>query len=233
MKILEVELTTTHLAATAEFYRDVLELPVIAQPDGAVVEIGSSRLRVTAGAAFDGVHHLAFGISPHDFDLAHRWLRQRTELLTVGGSDIIDGPEGWHSRSLYFRGPDGILLELIARQAGRATPGSPGETPHLLSISEVGIGVPDVRRAVRHLAEAFELPPFPPQLAEFAPIGSHEGLLILARSGRIWFPTEEDIPATGPVSVLIESAGHSEKIALTDEAVVQCVQTHPEFNTYG
>ncbi|PPJ28776.1 hypothetical protein C5E45_30765 [Nocardia nova] len=221
MKILEVELTTTHLAATAQFYRDVLELPVVTLPDGIAVEIGSSIVRVTAGAGFDGVHHLAFGISPHDFDLARRWLRQRTELLTVDGSDIIDGPEGWNSRSLYFRGPDGTLLELIARQADRATPGSPDEIPRLLSISEVGIGVPDVRQTVRHLAEAFELPPFPPQLSEFAPVGSHDGLLIVARSGRIWFPTEEDVPATGPVSIRIESAGRDGQIALTEEAVVR------------
>lgn len=231
MKILEVELTTTHLAATAEFYRDLLELPVTTDSDGIVVDIGSSRLRVTEGAAFDGVHHLAFGISPHDFDLARRWLRQRTELITAGGSDIIDGPDGWNSRSLYFRGPDGILLELIARQADRAAPSTPGETPRLLSISEVGIGVPDVRQTVRHLAEAVELPPFPPQLPGFAPVGGHDGLLILANAGRIWFPTEEDIPATGPVSVRIETPGHDGTVALTDEAVVQCVQAQPEFRT--
>ncbi|MGW5516126.1 VOC family protein [Nocardia africana] len=231
MKILEVELTTTHLAATAEFYRDLLELPVTTQPEGIVVDIGSSRLRVTAGAAFDGVHHLAFGISPHDFDLARRWLRQRTELITAGGSDIIDGPEGWDSRSLYFRGPEGILLEFIAREADRATPGSTDETPRLLSISEVGIGVPDVRQTVRHLAEAVELPPFPPQLPGFAPVGGHDGLLILANAGRIWFPTQEDIPATGPVSARIATPGHDATVALTDEAVVRCVQAHPEFRT--
>ncbi|WP_051025012.1 VOC family protein [Nocardia aobensis] len=233
MKILEVELTTTNLAASTEFYRDLLGLTVTTQPEGIVVDIGSSRLRVRAGAAFDGVHHLAFGISPLDFDSARRWLRQRTELITVAGSDIIDGPEGWDSRSLYFRGPEGILLELIARQADRAVPGSADETPRLLSISEVGIGVPDVRQTVRHLAEAFEIPPFPPQLPGFAPVGSHDGLLILANSGRIWFPTEQDIPATGPLSIHIESATHSGKLTLTDEAVVQCAQTQPASSTYG
>lgn len=233
MKILEVELTTTNLAASTEFYRDLLGLPVTTQPECIAIDIGTSTLRVRAGAAFDGVHHLAFGISPLDFDSARRWLRQRTELITVAGSDIIAGPEGWDSRSLYFRGPEGILLELIARQADRAAPGSPDETPRLLSISEIGIGVPDVRETVRHLAEAFELPPFPPQLPGFAPVGSHDGLLILANSGRTWFPTERDVPASGPLSIRIESASHSGKLTLTDEAVVQCTQTHPEFSTYG
>ncbi|MBO0881134.1 MAG: VOC family protein [Mycobacterium sp.] len=223
MKIIEVAITTTDLGATAAFYRDLLELPVTALSEGFAVDIGRSRLIVTDGAPFAGVHHLAFGISPVDFDLSHRWLRRRTELFSIAGSDTFDGPAGWDSRSVYFRGPDGIVLELIARQADRNEPGSGGESPHALSISEVGIGVPDVGLAARQLAESFNLSPFPPQLSRFAPVGGHDGLLILANSNRVWFPTDEEVPAQGPVTVRIESAKAAPggKVALTAGAIIQ------------
>ena len=113
------------------------------------------------------------------------------------------------------------MLELIARQSDWAQPAGGGDIPRLLSISEVGIGVPDVSRAVGELAESFALPPLPPQLPGFAPVGGHDGLLILVNSNRTWFPTEEDLPARGPVTARIEAPVSGGKIALTTEAVVR------------
>ncbi|AHH16911.1 glyoxalase-like domain-containing protein [Nocardia nova SH22a] len=221
MKIFEIALTATSLDSSAEFYRDLLGLAVSEKDGGIVVEVGSSRLVVSEGVAFEGVHHLAFGISPHDFDPAYRWLGQRTPLVSLEGVDFFDGPAGWDSRSVYFRGPDGILLELIARQADRAEPATDGEAPRLLSISEVGIAVPDVGAAVRDLAASFGLPAFTPQLPGFTPVGGHDGLLILVDADRTWFPTERDMPAGGPVTVDIDAAVPGGPVELRAGAVVQ------------
>ncbi|GAA5065507.1 VOC family protein [Nocardia callitridis] len=68
MHIIEAVVTATDLEAAAGFYRGLLELPVTEHPDGIAIDIGSSRLIVVEGAPFQGVHHLAFGISPHDFE---------------------------------------------------------------------------------------------------------------------------------------------------------------------
>ncbi|MCM6773397.1 hypothetical protein NDR87_07925 [Nocardia sp. CDC159] len=221
MRIREVALTATDLRAQADFYRDVLRLPTEQSADRLRVDIGTSRLIITRDEAFAGVHHLAFGITPGDLDTALAWLRERVELIRANGSELIDGPEGWLSRSLYFHGPEGIVLELIARQADTDRTGGDGSTPRLLSISEVGIGVPDVPAAVRTLAETFDLPPFPPQLPDFAPVGDHDGLLILARTDRIWFPTESDRPARGPLAVHIELPERHGKLALTPGADIE------------
>ncbi|MEU6558862.1 VOC family protein [Nocardia nova] len=221
MKILEIALTATSLDRSAEFYRDLLGLAVSEKDGGIVVEVGSSRLVVSEGMAFEGVHHLAFGISPRDFDLAYRWLGRRTALISREGADFFDGPAGWDSRSVYFRGPDGIVLELIARQADRAEPVSEGEAPRLLSISEVGIAVPDVGEAVRDLAASFGLPPFTPQLPGFTPVGGHDGLLILVDANRIWFPSERDVPARGPVTVDIDALVPGGPVELRAGAVVR------------
>lgn len=117
MRIREVAITARELGRAAAFYRDVLEMPVAEQPDRVTVTIGSSRLIIAQGDRFEGVHHVALGISPHDFDLARNWLNGRVEPIVAGDSEIIEGPEGWNSRSVYFFGPESMVLELIAREA--------------------------------------------------------------------------------------------------------------------
>ena len=171
MQIREVSITARHPDAAAAFYRDVLRMPVDEQSDRVTVTIGSSQLIITPGDQFEGIHHLAFGISPHDFDLARRWLNEQIEPIVAQGSDVIDGPAGWDSQSVYFHGPEEILLEFIARQADAEIPGGTSPVPRPLSISEVGIGVPDVGAAVRELTDTLGLPTFPPREAQFAPVG--------------------------------------------------------------
>ncbi len=96
MRIREVAITAREPGKAAAFYRDVLEMPVAEQPDRVTVTIGSSRLIIAQGNRFEGVHHMALGISPHDFDLALDWLNGRVEPILVDDSEIIEGPEDWN-----------------------------------------------------------------------------------------------------------------------------------------
>lgn len=219
MHIREVSLTVTGLTAAAGFYRDVLELPVAVRTGQVTVTIGSSRLVLQEGEEFAGAHHLAVGVAPADFEVARSWLGRRVEPLVVDGSDVIEGPAGWDSRSVYFLGPEDIVLEFIARDAdASATPGD-GRGPRALSLSEVGIGVPDVGAAVRALTGELGLPTFPPQGAQFAPVGGHDGLVILVDQNRIWFPTRAQQAARGPVTVQL-AAPRSGRLTLRPSACV-------------
>jgi catechol-2,3-dioxygenase len=222
MRIRRVTLTVDRPEQVAAFYRDVLQFPVTVEGRRASVTVGSSRVVFESGDHFRGVHHLAFGVSPADFELARAWLGQRVEPIIVNGSEVIEGPEGWDSTSVYFLGPEGIVLEFIARAADRGVPASEGDVPRPLCISEVGIGVPDVTEAVRTLGRDLGLPPFPPQEARFAPVGGHDGLIILVDQERIWFPTTSKQAANGPVFVEIE-APRAAHLALRQTATVAVV----------
>jgi catechol 2,3-dioxygenase-like lactoylglutathione lyase family enzyme len=219
MKIHEVRITARHLNACAAFYRDVLQMPVVEQADCVTVTIGSSQLILTRGDLDEGVPHLAFGISPHDFDLTRRWLGQRLELITVDDSPVIIGPDGWDSQSLYFLGPENILLEFIARQADSELGGSDDHIPQPVSISEVGIGVPDVGAAVHKLTTSLGLPQFPPQLPRFAPVGDHDGLLIVVDQERLWFPTFTHRAARGPLTARIDAPRHPWALNLAEATI--------------
>jgi hypothetical protein len=50
--------------------------------------------------------------------------------------------------------------------------------------------------------------------AEFTPLGDHDGLLIMVRPGRAWFPTLT-VPSLGPIAVTVELPSGGKSLALT------------------
>jgi catechol 2,3-dioxygenase-like lactoylglutathione lyase family enzyme len=213
MRIRDITLTVRDLAECAAFYRDVLELLVDERPDRATVRIGPSRLVLLPGERYTGVHHVAFGISPHEFERAHEWLDQRVKIWTINGSEVFPGPPGWNSRSLYFFGPEEMILEYIAHDVDAVHSAGPGPAPNPLGIYEIGVAVPDVHAAVAELTDGFGLAPFPPQTSTvppqtstFAPVGDHDGLFILVSPERHWLAAPDHFPApSAPIKATIDA----------------------------
>jgi hypothetical protein len=115
--------------------------------------------------------------------------RARLELTEEHDFAAWDG-----ARAVYFRDPEGNVGELIARPDPRAE----------LAIAEVGLPVDDVAAAVDALAE-LGIEPYRPWGGEFAPLGTVDGLLIVVRRGRGWFPY--DVAAgESAVEVTVEAA---------------------------
>ena len=61
---------------------------------------------------------------------------------------MFPGPPGWNSRSLYFFGPEEIILEYIAHDVDAVRSAGTGPGPNPLGIYEIGVVVPDVPAAV-------------------------------------------------------------------------------------
>jgi hypothetical protein len=51
--------------------------------------------------------------------------------------------------------------------------------------------------------------------AEFTPLGDHDGLLIVVRQGRPWFPTPAVTPSLGPIAVTVELPSGGKSLGLT------------------
>lgn len=191
------------------FFRDVLELPAegLAGTASFAVRIGASRLQFTADPDA-AAQHVAFLIPVDSFAGAKAWLQDRVTLYRRDdGDDEFEGPPGWDSRSLYFPGPSGSVLEFIARRRlphpRRAAPFGAGD---ILSISEIGIAVDDVRAAARAVTEVTGIGPFAAPPADvFAALGDDDGLVVLAITGRAWAPTD-DRPAV-PSSIVLHAGG--------------------------
>lgn len=223
MRIREITLTVRDLPACAAFYRDVLELPVDEAPYRATVHVGPDRLVLRPGADHAGVHHVAFGLSPHEFDRTHAWLAPRVRIWTIDGSEVFRGAAEWNSRSLYFFGPENIILEYIAHDVDHVRPAGTGPAPNPLGLYEIGVAVPDVPAAVAALADEFGLAQFPPKGPTFAPVGDHDGLFILVDPARHWLAAPDHFPAQhAPITVTIDAPRRPDGPRTRQSTTIRC-----------
>jgi hypothetical protein len=131
-------------------------------------------------------HHFAFHVS----DL-EPW-KQRLDV-----SEEHDFSSWGGARAVYFRDPEENVVELIARPQARPE----------LALAEVGLPVEDVAAAVGVLERELGLRPYDDWGESFAPLGDDDGLLIVVRVGRGWFPV--DVPAgRSPIEVTLAGVGN-------------------------
>jgi catechol 2,3-dioxygenase-like lactoylglutathione lyase family enzyme len=205
MRISEVGHQVTDVGAAVRFYQRVLQLPAGIDASGGQVIIGSSVLKLTPGPPSGGVHHLAFDIPAETFAAAKKWLSARV-LRSADGTEEFEGPLHWNSRSLYFSGPDGVILELIARRnLWRDTVPGDFSGARLVNISEVGVAVDDVSEAARQLEQHFDAPSFGPRFEDFDPVGDESGLLILVAAGRPWAPDQRTHSERLPLKIRLDT----------------------------
>ncbi len=217
MRITNVDLITADVAAAAAFYAGVLERPVTLAGDSATVAIGTSTLSLRQGSATAGINHLAFTIPASRFAEAKAWVSGRVPLLTKDGTDEFPLGGTWNSESVYFAGPDGSILELIARHSLANATEHSFTSADLLSVSEVGLGVPDVPLVVGALETQFGLARFGDGSNEFSPVGDHDGLLIVVSQDRPWFPTSDRIARGGPLRITLTDVRPGVSYAATGE----------------
>ncbi|MDQ0540241.1 catechol-2,3-dioxygenase [Curtobacterium flaccumfaciens] len=199
MDIRQVQLATRSLDDTARFY-ERLGCPVEIVDAAVRVVVGSSLLLFRELPEMTGALHLAITIPTGTFDAAKAWIAGLTTVLGADDQDEFEGPPNWNSRSVYFEGPDEQLLELIERRDLPADADENTVVP-LVSISEVGVPVPDVLGAVDALRRAGLEPYANPPGESFAAVGDVDGLVILVSPDRRWFPTGDRSPSSAPVVV--------------------------------
>ena len=231
MDIRQVQLATRSLADTARFYERL----------GCSVEIVDTTVRIVVGSTLlvfrelpemTGALHLAITIPTGTFDAAKAWIAGLTTVLGTADQDEFEGPPNWNSRSVYFEGPDQQLLELIERRdlepgarrvgAGDGTGTDTGSDSDagvpLVSVSEVGVPVPDVLGAASALRRAGLEPYANPPGESFAAVGDVDGLVILVSPDRRWFPTGDRSPSSAPVVI---DVGLDAPVGLTEGVLLR------------
>jgi hypothetical protein len=130
--------------------------------------------------------------TPHHFAFHTASLEPWRERLDVSEEHDFSGWDG--ARAVYFRDPEDNVVEVLARREPRPE----------LALAEVGLPVEDVPAAVEALA-ALGIEAYREWDETFAPLGTADGLLIVVRRGRGWFPY--DVPAgDAPIAVTVEGA---------------------------
>jgi catechol 2,3-dioxygenase-like lactoylglutathione lyase family enzyme len=121
-------ITVADVERTFTWYRKLFGASVLYEQewrDGRIpvvsLQIGANRINVHSAAAPASPH--AEAPTPGSVDLCFRWdgpVAAAQKLLAANGVEVIEGPvprsaaDGRRGESVYFRDPDGNLLEILA-----------------------------------------------------------------------------------------------------------------------
>lgn len=229
MQIAEVQLATMHLAAQKAFYRDVLELPLVAETLTAfTVQAGASALTfVETAAPLPSIYHVAFNIPENQLAAAKVWLTQRVPLLQNGDSDEWVFPD-WNAHTVYYLDADGNILEAIARHNLPTASTQPFTAQSFLSISEIGLATLDVRAFCQQLHTDLGVERWRGNETNFAAVGDEEGLFIVAVNGRPWNGNEA--PAH-PLPTTVVLQGEESKVFVFDGLPYQILVQSPNVGS--
>lgn len=193
MKIEELTLFSTDLAAQEHFYVREMGFPCVLSNDNRLVlQAGNSRL-VFEKASHTHPVHFAFLIPGDSFTQANKWLRQRVELLSFEKEEIIDFPN-WHAKAQYFYDADKNIVEFIARRDVEGKAPATFWAGEVLQIGEVGLPAQDLEKLHKDLNALDYLPKYDGDFKRFGAAGDPQGLFIMVNPNeKDWFPTGDKV----------------------------------------
>jgi hypothetical protein len=202
-----IDLETADLSAAHLFYTQTLGLPLrLATPDAFTVQAGTTALTFRASIQHPLLYHFAFTIPFNKWRQAKAWLTARTWLLQGEGQDEFESVRV-RTHNYYFPDLAGNILEFIARVDLPAKAGERFGPEDILHVSEIGLVVDDVPAVAKRLQTTLGVEVFRgSSFEDFAQLGDINGVLILAKPGRLWAPEELRPAAISPVRVGILGA---------------------------
>lgn len=191
MKIISLELETSQLDKIKAFYTQVLGFAMISEDEQQLtLRAGFSSLtfrQVSNRPA--GPYHFAINIPRNKVQEATEWLRERVAFLyEPGAATPVVHHAHWNADALYFYDTDFNILELIAHRSAPATD-APFGPEQLIGLAEVGMPTVDVQGLARQLKEQLKLRTWKDAYEQFEAVGDEEGMFIVVREQRPWFPT--------------------------------------------
>lgn len=210
MHIIRVELFAKNLEAQARFYAEKLGLPVSKQVDGQItIKAGATDLVFKkASPDFEGFVHLAFNIPENKLEDAHAWLDARTTLIPNKNWQEIFFFERWNTHAMYCYDAAGNILEFAARHNLKNPSAESFGSAWILCVSEVGLVTEDVLGQTSRFVSKMGIQSFQDTVNNnFAALGDDNGLILLARKGREWYPNTGKYAVFTPVKMQADVHG--------------------------
>jgi catechol-2,3-dioxygenase len=193
MKLEHIQIHSNNIQQTAIFYQDVLELPIIEKKTNSIsIQAGNSVLEFVQNPAIKSIYHLAFNIANNKLDEAIQWCKNKVDLIVIEDQNVITNFENWNANAVYFYDNNGNLLEFIARHDLDNSQTEAFSSKSILNISEIGIVNENPLELGKQLVAKHGLEFFSKNTNSelFAAIGDDEGLLIMVKPNRNWYPTQ-------------------------------------------
>ena len=210
MKLAHIQIQSSNIEQTATFYKDILELPIIEKTKNSIsIQAGDSVLEFVENPAFNSIYHFAFNIPENKLDEAIDWCKSKVDLIFIEDQKVITNFENWNANAVYFYDNNGNLLEFIARHDLDNAQTEAFSSKAILNISEIGIVNENPLALGEQLIEQHGLEFFSKNANSelFAAVGDDEGLLIMVKPDRNWYPTQTP-SESNKTAVRIENRGN-------------------------
>ena len=210
MKLAHIQIQSNNIQQTATFYKDILELPIIEKTKESVsIQAGDSILEFVENPAFNSIYHFAFNIPENKLDEAIDWCKSKVDLIFIEDQKVITNFENWNANAVYFYDNNGNLLEFIARHDLDNAQTEAFSSKAILNISEIGIVNENPLALGKQLIAQHGLEFFSKNANSelFAAVGDDEGLLIMVKPNRNWYPTQTPSESNN-TEVRIENKGN-------------------------
>ncbi|HJY14036.1 MAG TPA: hypothetical protein VJ304_14680, partial [Flavobacterium sp.] len=194
---------------TETFYNNILGLKILEKrSDSLTIQAGSSILKFIENSEFDSTYHFAFNIPENKLEEAISWCAEKVDLIIIQDKRIIANFETWNANAVYFYDNNGNLLEFIARHDLDNFQIKEFSSKSILNISEIGIVDENPMELGEQLIESYDLMFFEKNFNSetFAAIGDDEGLLIIVKPNRNWYPTQTP-SKSNKTEIIIENKG--------------------------
>jgi len=209
MKLQHLQIQSNNIQETAAFYQNVLNLSILKKDSRSVtIQAGESVLQFIENLQFNSIYHFAFNIPQNKLQEAIQWVTNKVDLIVIEDATVIANFENWNANAVYFYDNNGNILEFIVRYDLNNAQTEPFSSHSILNISEIGIVNENPLVLANQLITQHNLESFSKNDNSelFAALGDDEGLLIMVRPGRNWYPTQ--IPSdSNTTEVRIENNG--------------------------
>ena len=194
MEIKEIEIQTDDLKGTENFYANVLGFKLIKKEQNTIAFLaGNSILSFIKSTNLNPKYHFAFNIPKNKLNEATIWLNSKVNLLLNDENEIITDFGDWNAKAIYFYDNNNNIVEFITRFDLTNETEKKFDASSVLSISEIGIVANDPMKLASQIMDKNHLKYFEKgkQSENFISIGDDNGLVIIVKNDRKWYPTEQ------------------------------------------
>lgn len=194
MEIKEIVIQTDDLKGTENFYANVLGFELIKKEQNTIAfSAGNSMLSFIKSTNLNPKYHFAFNIPKNKLNEATIWLNSKVNLLLNDENEIITDFGDWNAKAIYFYDNNNNIVEFITRFDLTNETEKKFDASSVLSISEIGIVANDPMKLASQIMDKNHLNYFEKgkQSENFISIGDDNGLVIIVKNDRKWYPTEQ------------------------------------------
>jgi catechol-2,3-dioxygenase len=219
MEILEIKLNTDDIISTEAFYTNILEFKLIKKSEKSIsFLVGNSILSFIKSENLQPKYHFAFNIPNNKLEEAINWISKKLNLIKIDNNTSVADFESWNAKAIYFYDNNENILEFIARFDLESLIENQFDTSSILSISEIGVVTNEPLNLSKKISENYNLNLFEKgvQSVDFASLGDDNGLIILVKPNRKWYPTNQKAEKHF-VEIKLISNGLTNEIIINDE----------------